>query len=121
MIPSLRQIAFGALRWRLPPSISLAYVVTQLGYALEGYEPTLAWDPPQIVGQIIAMQVGHYICCAGCTILLLVVFSDWNALQRDGGAMCVCMLLDWHEWKTASDRRRGWVLAASWIITSFAE
>lgn len=73
------------------------------------------WDPILIISQIVSLQALHYLTLSILIPPLLWFFAEPNALNYEGGALNVGMVMDWREmagWPTAhglqGDDRRGW-------------
>lgn len=55
------------------------------------------WDPILIVAQIVAVQTLHYLTLALLVPPLLSIFADPVALDFEGGAANIAMIMDWRE------------------------
>lgn len=55
------------------------------------------WDPILIVAQIVALQTLHYLTLAILVPPLLSIFADPLALDFEGGAANIAMIMDWRE------------------------
>ncbi|KAF9814329.1 hypothetical protein IEO21_05172 [Rhodonia placenta] len=55
------------------------------------------WDPVLLISQIVTMQTLHYLTMALLVPPLLIIFADSRALDYDGGAANVGMIMDWRE------------------------
>ncbi|EIN06217.1 hypothetical protein PUNSTDRAFT_106434 [Punctularia strigosozonata HHB-11173 SS5] len=55
------------------------------------------WDPVLLISQIITMQSLHYITLSILIPPLLAAFAQPNALEYEGGAANVGMIMDWRE------------------------
>ncbi|PCH36455.1 hypothetical protein WOLCODRAFT_140460 [Wolfiporia cocos MD-104 SS10] len=53
------------------------------------------WDPVLLISQIIAMQTSHYLTLAMLVSPLLTIIANPDALEYDGGAANVGMVMDW--------------------------
>ncbi|KIJ55117.1 hypothetical protein M422DRAFT_239743 [Sphaerobolus stellatus SS14] len=101
------------------------------------------WDPWLIIAQIITMQAIHYFTLCLLVPLLLNVFAEPRALEYDGGAANVGMIMDWREMSSRAtwtvrngsdaatsgtqrfgegiDPRRGWCIALAWLGASLVD
>ncbi|PWN52245.1 hypothetical protein IE53DRAFT_385328 [Violaceomyces palustris] len=59
--------------------------------------PIRGWDPVRIISQIVALQCLHYLILSTLIPPLLSILSDGRALNFEGGATQVGMILDWRE------------------------
>ncbi|KAL6301729.1 integral membrane protein S linking to the trans Golgi network-domain-containing protein [Sparassis latifolia] len=58
---------------------------------------TSGWDPVLLISQIVSMQSLHYLTLAVLVPPLLTIFAEPSALEYDGGAANVGMVMDWRE------------------------
>ncbi|KZT07169.1 uncharacterized protein LAESUDRAFT_698948 [Laetiporus sulphureus 93-53] len=72
------------------------------------------WDPVLLISQIIAMQTLHYLTLAILVPPLLTIFAKSSALEYDGGAANVGMLMDWREMAGRSTSRSAQNSWTSW-------